>query len=100
MAVSLLDVLVSGTPDDVVGRPHRGSAGTRASDPTGMRRATVAAPAAAHAVAYATPAITSWDRLRLALWPALAGLGRPDGVALAFDDGPDPRGTFADVGAP
>jgi peptidoglycan/xylan/chitin deacetylase (PgdA/CDA1 family) len=60
-----------------------------------MRAVTVAVPAAALAIAHAAPAVSSWDRLRLALWPALAGVGRPDGVALTFDDGPDPHGTPA-----
>ncbi|AXI80805.1 polysaccharide deacetylase family protein [Peterkaempfera bronchialis] len=36
----------------------------------------------------------SWlPPVRRTLLPALAGLGRPDHVALTFDDGPDPRST-------
>lgn len=47
------------------------------------------------ALAHAGPTITGWDRLRTVLWPRLAGVGRLDGVALTFDDGPDPLGTPA-----
>ena len=50
---------------------------------------------AALALAHAGPTITGWDRLRAVLWPRLAGVGRLDGVALTFDDGPDPLGTPA-----
>jgi peptidoglycan/xylan/chitin deacetylase (PgdA/CDA1 family) len=50
---------------------------------------------AALAIAHAGPTITGWDRLRTVLWPGLAGVGRRDGVALTFDDGPDPDGTSA-----
>jgi peptidoglycan/xylan/chitin deacetylase (PgdA/CDA1 family) len=53
--------------------------------------ATVAV-ALAHA---APPAVLGWDRLRTAVWPRLAGVGRLDGVAVTFDDGPDPLGTPA-----
>jgi peptidoglycan/xylan/chitin deacetylase (PgdA/CDA1 family) len=53
------------------------------------------AGAAAAAVAHAGPAVTSWRALRCWATPALAGLGRPDHVALTFDDGPDPASTPA-----
>ncbi|MGH3671152.1 MAG: polysaccharide deacetylase family protein, partial [Pseudonocardiaceae bacterium] len=33
--------------------------------------------------------------LRTAVWPALAGMGRPDHIALTFDDWPDPEATPA-----
>ena len=58
-----------------------------------LRRAFVAgAPAAALAAAHGAPALTARGLLRRG---RLAGEGRPGGVALTFDDGPDPRGTPA-----
>ncbi len=51
------------------------------------------APAAAVAAAHIAPAATWLPRLRALCFPRLAGLGRPDHVALTFDDGPDPRST-------
>lgn len=54
-------------------------------------------PAVALGVALAlhgAPALTARGHLRRVL-PGLAGVGRPGGVALTFDDGPDPRGTPA-----
>ena len=48
-----------------------------------------AATALLAAAGYAGPAITSWPRLRARLLPGLAGIGRPDHIALTFDDGPD-----------
>jgi len=51
--------------------------------------------ALAAAAVHAAPAVASWDRLRAAAWPRLAGRGHPDGVAVTFDDGPDPWGTPA-----
>ena len=51
------------------------------------------AGAAAVAVGYGAPGITAVGPVRLRLAPRLAGLGRPDHVALTFDDGPDPRST-------
>lgn len=44
--------------------------------------------------AHAGPAVTARGPLR-AVHPRLAGQGRPRGVALTFDDGPDPLGTPA-----
>ncbi|WP_254885997.1 polysaccharide deacetylase family protein [Streptomyces sp. NA02950] len=60
-----------------------------------MARNTALLVAAAHAV----PAGTWLAGPRRALFPALAGSGRHDHVALTFDDGPDPRSTprFLDV---
>jgi len=51
--------------------------------------------AVAVAAAHVAPAVTSWRALRCWATPALAGLGRPDHVALTFDDGPDPSSTPA-----
>ena len=48
----------------------------------------------AAAVAHALPVVTTIGTLRR-LTPGLAGRGRPGGVALTFDDGPDPYGTPA-----
>src|ERR1700746_1287212 len=42
------------------------------------------------AVAHAGPGLTAIGPVRRGLFPRLAGLGRPDHVALTFDDGPDP----------
>jgi peptidoglycan/xylan/chitin deacetylase (PgdA/CDA1 family) len=39
------------------------------------------------------PAALFVPPLRRRVWPALAGIGRPDHVALTFDDGPHPRST-------
>jgi peptidoglycan/xylan/chitin deacetylase (PgdA/CDA1 family) len=46
------------------------------------------------AVAHALPALTTHGGIRR-LTPRLAGEGRPGGIALTFDDGPDPDGTPA-----
>ena len=43
--------------------------------------------------AHGGPAATWLPGLRRACFPALAGMGRPDHVALTFDDGPDPDST-------
>jgi peptidoglycan/xylan/chitin deacetylase (PgdA/CDA1 family) len=45
------------------------------------------------AVAHAGPGVTAIGQIRRHGFPALAGLGTPDHVALTFDDGPDPRST-------
>ena len=47
---------------------------------------------AALAIAQGAPGLTALAPVRR-LFPALAGAGRPDHVALTFDDGPDPRFT-------
>ncbi|HWR47630.1 MAG TPA: polysaccharide deacetylase family protein [Pseudonocardiaceae bacterium] len=44
---------------------------------------------------WAAPALLRARVLRAAVSPGLAGIGRPAGVALTFDDGPDPEGTPA-----
>jgi peptidoglycan-N-acetylglucosamine deacetylase len=51
-------------------------------------------PIAGAALVHALPAVTASGPVRR-LTPGLAGQGRPGGVALTFDDGPDPRGTPA-----
>ncbi|MFR9798800.1 polysaccharide deacetylase family protein [Streptomyces sp. MS06] len=50
-------------------------------------------PFAVVAAAHIVPAATWLPRLRGRCFPGLAGAGRPDHVALTFDDGPDPRTT-------
>jgi peptidoglycan/xylan/chitin deacetylase (PgdA/CDA1 family) len=52
----------------------------------------IAACAALVAAVHVGPAVTGLPSLR-GLWPRLAGQGRPDHLALTFDDGPDDRGT-------
>ncbi|MHB1855374.1 MAG: polysaccharide deacetylase family protein, partial [Acidimicrobiales bacterium] len=53
-----------------------------------------AATAGAGAVlAQTAPALTAVPVVRRAIFPRLTGLGRPDHVALTFDDGPDPAST-------
>ena len=47
------------------------------------------------AIAHAGPGLTALGPLRRRLFPRLAGLGRPDHIALTFDDGPDPASTPA-----
>jgi peptidoglycan-N-acetylglucosamine deacetylase len=54
----------------------------------------VAVPLAGAAVIHALPALTARGPARR-LTPGLAGEGRAGGVALTFDDGPDPAGTPA-----
>lgn len=43
--------------------------------------------------AHVVPGALWLRRVRLRCWPALSGVGRPDHVALTFDDGPDPAST-------
>jgi peptidoglycan/xylan/chitin deacetylase (PgdA/CDA1 family) len=52
-----------------------------------IRRLIVAA--AGLAVVQAGPGITGLPSVRAAFFPGLSGIGRPDHVALTFDDGPD-----------
>lgn len=58
------------------------------------RSAAAVTPLLGAAVAHALPAVTARGPARR-LTPRLAGQGRPGGVALTFDDGPDPFGTPA-----
>jgi len=55
--------------------------------------AAAAGALAVAAVAHAGPGVTAIGPLRRRWFPALAGLGTPDHVALTFDDGPDPGST-------
>jgi peptidoglycan/xylan/chitin deacetylase (PgdA/CDA1 family) len=45
------------------------------------------------AAAHAAPVVSTFGPLRNRAMPHLSGRGRPDHVALTFDDGPDPRST-------
>ena len=47
------------------------------------------------AVAHAGPGVTALAPIRRRFFPRLSGQGRPDHVALTFDDGPDPAWTPA-----
>ncbi|MFE2288723.1 polysaccharide deacetylase family protein [Streptomyces sp. NPDC059443] len=58
---------------------------------TAARLACLTAPALA--VAQCAPALVALNPVRNRLVPGLSGLGRPDHVALTFDDGPDPLST-------
>jgi len=51
-------------------------------------------PVTGAVLVHALPAVTARGPVRR-LTPGLAGQGRPGGVGLTFDDGPDPRGTPA-----
>ncbi|MEU0214823.1 polysaccharide deacetylase family protein [Streptomyces sp. NPDC006265] len=64
-----------------------GSSGARAT-------AAVLAPAVVGAAAHIVPAATWIPAVRRRCFPGLAGVGRPDHVALTFDDGPDPASTL------
>lgn len=57
-----------------------------------LRTAALAALPALAAV-HAAPVLSTFGPLRNRVMPRLAGRGRPDHVALTFDDGPDPRST-------
>ncbi|MGW3495440.1 polysaccharide deacetylase family protein [Streptomyces sp. NPDC001020] len=63
------------------------------ADSTARRAATALAPVAVAAAAHIGPAATWLPSLRRRFFPRLAGAGRPDHVALTFDDGPDPTST-------
>lgn len=68
--------------------------------PVSRRLALGAGGATAAALAvHLAPAVTSWRWARCHATPALSGIGRPDHVALTFDDGPDLASTpaFLDV---
>ena len=58
------------------------------------RAATVAIAAVGAGVfAHLVPGVVAWRSARVRLLPGLSGVGRPDHVALTFDDGPDPVST-------
>jgi len=59
----------------------------------------VAAAGGLAAAAYAAPSIARLVPPRLRLTPGLSGIGRPDHLALTFDDGPDPTSTPAVLAA-
>lgn len=59
----------------------------------GTRGAVGAAALAVAAATHVAPAVAAWSVPRRLFLPGLAGIGRPDHVALTFDDGPDPRST-------
>ncbi|MEV0186894.1 polysaccharide deacetylase family protein, partial [Streptomyces sp. NPDC050625] len=45
------------------------------------------------AALHGAPVVSTFGPLRNRLMPRLSGRGRPDHVALTFDDGPDPLST-------
>jgi peptidoglycan-N-acetylglucosamine deacetylase len=55
----------------------------------------LAAVTTAAIAGWAAPALLRGRVLRAAVCPGLSGLGRPDHLALTFDDGPDPDATPA-----
>ena len=55
----------------------------------------LAAVSTAAIAGWAAPALLRGRALRIAICPRLAGMGRPDHLALTFDDGPDPDATPA-----
>ncbi|ADI04016.1 secreted deacetylase [Streptomyces bingchenggensis BCW-1] len=75
----------------------RGAAGHDGRHSTPRHRAetlpTATATAALMVAAHIGPAGTWLPGVRRALFPALAGRGRPNHIALTFDDGPDPGST-------
>jgi peptidoglycan/xylan/chitin deacetylase (PgdA/CDA1 family) len=71
--------------DSVVPAPAR--------PPAALAAAAVAAGCVA--VAHAGPGVTALAPVRRRFFPRLSGQGRPDHVALTFDDGPDPAWTPA-----
>ncbi|MEU6094973.1 polysaccharide deacetylase family protein [Streptomyces sp. NPDC047079] len=58
-----------------------------------MLRTAALAALPALAAAHAAPVVSTLGPLRNRAMPRLSGRGRPDHVALTFDDGPDPRST-------
>ena len=82
--------------DNRTGSPAEPVTGDRAAGhPVARGMALAGLAAAGLAVAHAGPGLTALGPLRRWLFPRLAGLGRPDHVALTFDDGPDPASTPA-----
>jgi len=53
----------------------------------------LAAAAGGAIFVHTLPGVVAWRSARSLLLPRLAGVGRPDHVALTFDDGPDPVST-------
>ncbi len=58
-----------------------------------MKTWPLAVAAGAGLFAHVAPAATWLDRPTTTLLPRLKGVGRPDHVAITFDDGPDPKST-------
>lgn len=63
--------------------------------PFGGGRAVLVGSGVVAVLGHVLPAATTWRGLRCWATPQLAGIGRPEHVALTFDDGPDPRSTPA-----
>jgi peptidoglycan/xylan/chitin deacetylase (PgdA/CDA1 family) len=61
----------------------------------GRRLLLAGAALAGLAIAHGAPGVTAIGPVRERLFPRLAGIGRPDHVAISFDDGPDPASTPA-----
>lgn len=68
---------------------------TRRHSPLTQPRAMAAGAMAIAVVAHAGPVLGAVGPLRRRLLPRLSGIGASGGVALTFDDGPDPLGTPA-----
>ncbi len=60
---------------------------------TSLLRTAARAALPALAAAHAAPVVSTFGPLRNRVMPRLSGRGRPDHVALTFDDGPDPLST-------
>jgi peptidoglycan-N-acetylglucosamine deacetylase len=75
-----------------VGRLNLGRLAVGGRQGSGRLAPALLAGGAALAIAQGAPGLTALAPVRR-LFPALAGAGRPDHVALTFDDGPDPRFT-------
>jgi peptidoglycan/xylan/chitin deacetylase (PgdA/CDA1 family) len=80
-------------------RKAHGSAESRRRQAAGRVTRTALLAASGLAAAHAVPSITALGPVRRLAFPALAGQGAADHVALTFDDGPDPASTprFLDV---
>jgi peptidoglycan-N-acetylglucosamine deacetylase len=81
------------TAGTAAGASAGAAARTAAGASAGLTRGLVGL--AVLALAHAGPGLTAIGPLRRRVFPRLAGLGRPDHVALTFDDGPDPATTPA-----
>jgi len=66
---------------------------------SGRPAVALSALASAVLILHTAPALTAIGPLRRVGWPGLAGVGIPGGVALTFDDGPDPHGSPAVLAA-
>ena len=75
-------------------RIEAGDVGAGPPRPAGTAIA-VGAGVAAAVLLHVLPGVVAWRSARCRLLPRLSGVGRPDHVALTFDDGPDPLSTPA-----